>query len=1055
MITFNSIKLRNFMSVGNRPQEVNLKSSPLSVVLGQNNDTSNAESGNSSRNGVGKAQPLTAKIKTPDGWTTMGDISIGDTVSTPDGKNAKVSGIFPQGKVQTYKIEFSDGRFTECCGDHLWKVFSCQWNKLKNNNGWKIINTKEMIELMKKSQSQTNYLYIELLSSDSINDVELPLDPWKIGFMLGAGDFRDGFKFTTTDEECVNFMTENLLEGHSLKHYGKYNYTISVGRCGLKENKYQRISTDLGLWDTSSETKFIPEIYKNSSINQRKELIQGLMDSDGYVSKNGSLSYSTVSIQLANDLVEVVRSIGGIASIKEKQTYYTYKGEKKKGKLSYTVKIRYSNPRELVRLPRKLERIPEDYQYKNLRLKVENINQIEDKESQCIMIDSEEHLYITDDYIVTHNTTVLQAIHWVIFGKSIENKIKVGNLVNKTNKKNCEVTIEFTISGTTYTLKRSMKPNQLNFKIHTSAGLIDVAQGENKDTQTEINNILNLTPQLFSHIVTLTSYIRPFLEETTAKQRDIMEELLGVTQLSEKAAKLKELNKEIKSNIALEEKQIEALSSSNEKIKKAIYELEHNANEYDLNIQNQLKEQKIIISKYDDIDFEKEFKAHEQNKEISEKLQYRMLKVDNLERLETLANSYESEKIRKETELKEMIKTLEWIDFEKEIENHNILQEYNIKKLEYNQRMVDIQSYIKELSRLTEEYNTINSKIEITNDKIKSIKPESCPTCGSDINNETYEKILSEYNDILKSYVEKHSEIELKIKELGEQPTEISKPEKIETIFSTVQEVFESQNMLFNLKEELSKSNTDKNPYFEEIESLKHDINSEIVEDLIETHFKTEKDTQTCYYELQNSQNKIEELENNENPYNKQVESMKNTLNIINYEELNRLKSLQEHQTFLLKLLTSKDSFVRKRIIDQNINYLNTRLEHYLSKTGLPHKVKFQNDLTVDITHLGLSYDFGNLSRGEKTRCIIALSLAFRDTFEALHQSINFMMIDELFDLGIDTSGIHQCFKMINEFALNRNKNVFLVSHREEILEKNVSIMMVIKENGFTHIEQQ
>jgi hypothetical protein len=235
-----------------------------------------------------------------------------------------------------------------------------------------------------------------------------------MGVMLGDGCLINN-NFSTADEEIVEYIKENLHEGYDVNRRNKYDYAItstktkaeiqSLNSRQIPWNHYVEIFKDLDLRGKRSHEKFIPEIYKNGSVSQRIQLIQGLMDTDGEVDKKtGSLSYTTVSEQLCDDFVEIVRSIGGIAKVRTRIPTYTYNGEKRQGKLAYTVRIRYPEPRKLVSLSRKVNRTPENYQYKDLKLRIETIAKVTPAEAQCIMIDHVDHLYITDEYVVTHNT---------------------------------------------------------------------------------------------------------------------------------------------------------------------------------------------------------------------------------------------------------------------------------------------------------------------------------------------------------------------------------------------------------------------------------------------------------------------------------------------------------------------------------------------------------------------------------------------------------------------------------------------------------------------------
>jgi DNA repair exonuclease SbcCD ATPase subunit len=195
----------------------------------------------------------------------------------------------------------------------------------------------------------------------------------------------------------------------------------------------------------------------------------------------------------------------------------------------------------------------------------------------------------------------------------------------------------------------------------------------------------------------------------------------------------------------------------------------------------------------------------------------------------------------------------------------------------------------------------------------------------------------------------------------------------------------------------------------------------------------------------------IDEKEKDENPYTDQISEMENqALQPIDFTSINEQSKIADHLKFLLDLLTSKDSFVRKKIIDQNLSYLNARLTHYLDRIGLPHQVIFLNDLSVEITEYGRELDFDNLSRGERNRLILGLSFAFRDVWESLYVPINTLFIDELIDSGMDSIGVENSMAILKDMSRNRSKSVWLVSHREELAGRVPSVLKVVKENGFT-----
>jgi DNA repair exonuclease SbcCD ATPase subunit len=189
-------------------------------------------------------------------------------------------------------------------------------------------------------------------------------------------------------------------------------------------------------------------------------------------------------------------------------------------------------------------------------------------------------------------------------------------------------------------------------------------------------------------------------------------------------------------------------------------------------------------------------------------------------------------------------------------------------------------------------------------------------------------------------------------------------------------------------------------------------------------------------------------------PYQSQIDELQESaIQDIDWTPVNVLTEFKEHQDFLLKLLTNKDSFIRKKIIDQNLAYLNNRLTYYLDKLGLPHQVVFLNDLAVEITQLGQDLDFDNLSRGERNRLILGMSFAFRDVWESLYQKINLMFIDELIDSGMDTAGVENSLGVLKKMGREGDKNVYLISHKDELVGRVNHVMKVIKENGFTSYE--
>lgn len=387
--------------------------------------------------GVGKAQPLYSKVLTINGWKRMGDIKIGDKIIRPDGGHSNVVGVYPQGEKDTYRVHFVDGRFTDASQEHLWKIYSRQKRK------WDVLDTNYIISTMDKHRINIlpypERLYVPLVK-DVINyreEDKYLIDPYIMGLLLGDGSF-DGHsvRLTTADKEIVDLVNNRLSKDYELRWDGskdKIGYRIIMSKYNKKGqyhksdygNKIKEEIDKIGLSKKDCYNKFIPTKYKNGSLQSKYDLIRGLLDSDGNVSKSGCIMFSTSSIKLAEDFREIIWSLGGTCKMKERIKFYTYKGKRKQGAINYQITIRHPFPLKLFLLKRKLDRVSKNYQYanslKNEIVKIENIGK---QECQCIKIDVSDGLYITDNYIVTHNTAIVEGICQRIVSNTVPKKLR-------------------------------------------------------------------------------------------------------------------------------------------------------------------------------------------------------------------------------------------------------------------------------------------------------------------------------------------------------------------------------------------------------------------------------------------------------------------------------------------------------------------------------------------------------------------------------------------------------------------------------------------------------
>jgi len=533
----------------------------------------------------------------------------------------------------------------------------------------------------------------------------------------------------------------------------------------------------------------------------------------------------------------------------------------------------------------------------------------------------------------TGKTTIINGLSYAIYGQALTN-IKRDNLINKINSKGMLVTVTFEKDGIEYHIERGRKPNLLKFSINGEEQELkdlDESQGDSRETQKAIDEMIGMSHEMFKHLVALNTYTEPFLSMKAADQRSIIEQLLGITQLSEKAEALKEQIKFTKDAIATENTRIETVKASNDRIQQSIQALE--------------RKQKLW----------------EEQKETA---------LDNLRKsIDKLSN----------------------IDIDQEIVNQRALTEWAETKKERD----SVTALIAKQTSALEKEQKVLVKLE---KELVSLADHKCHACGQEIHDNKHEEMVT----------------------------------------SKARQVEDSQNLITEHLEELATLN--------ESLSLLGDLG-----DCPKVHYDNLEQALNHKNTLDGLEKDLVTKETELNPYGEQIEELRNTaVQEIDWEAVNELTRVKDHQEFLYKLLTNKDSFVRKRIIDQNLAFLNQRLTYYLDRIGLPHIVEFQNDLTVIITQLGQDLDFDNLSRGERNRLILSMSWAFRDVWENLYHSINLLFIDELVDSGMDASGVESSIAVLKRMTRERDKNVFLISHRDDLTSRVNHVLKVIKENGFT-----
>ena len=634
----------------------------------------------------------------------------------------------------------------------------------------------------------------------------------------------------------------------------------------------------------------------------------------------------------------------------------------------------------------------------------------------------------------TGKTSLIQGLSYALFGVPI-NSIRKDNLVNRTNAKGMLVTLEFSVNGIDYKIERGRKPNLLRFYVNDNLQKgNDDAQGENKETQVAIEKILCMSSSMFRHIVALNTYSEPFLALKANEQREIIEQLLGITLLSEKAELIKTLLKDTKDSIQGEEFKVKAVEEANKRVNEQIESLKRRQSLWQKKHESDLA---YFVAQYDElakIDIDKELLAHKD-------LSIYNVKKKQKDTRDALLARQTAWKQKQDKDINDLIfsgEKLDTINIVEEILAHRQLAEYYIKTKELADRD-------KELTRLNKEIEKESKLVKKLEAEIGTLRDHQCYACGQDFHDDQHSKVLHDKEHML---LEANLHVTSLLNQYKEQnDKDIVPGDKPKTHYKTEAEAIRHGSEAENIRTKVLEKQTEVNPYAEQLSELT------VVEvgPVPVTHYDTE--TQAIEHRtkvaglLENIESKAAESD----PYAEQVVEMEsNALQSIDFDAINKLTKTMEHQKFLLDILTSKDSFVRKKIIDQNLSYLNSRLTHYLDKIGLPHQVVFQNDLNVEITELGRELDFDNLSRGERNRLILGLSFAFRDVWENLYAPINTLFIDELIDSGLDTMGVENAIAILKDMSRRRHKSIWLVSHREELAGRVPSVLKVIKENGFT-----
>ena len=651
-------------------------------------------------------------------------------------------------------------------------------------------------------------------------------------------------------------------------------------------------------------------------------------------------------------------------------------------------------------------------------------------------------------------STIFEAIHYALFGKSIGNKVTLGNLINNINKKNMVVSLKFKKDDTDYEIIRGRSPNILKFIKNGQDKETDESQGDSRETQQDIEKVIGMNEDLYNQIVCLSCKVPVFLDQTTSNQKNIIEKILGIDIISEKIDALKNLIKETKNSLNNEEFKYQTIDAQNKNLIASIekLKLEHQQakNNWYQDINNKIQQTNMELSELNKINIDKEMENF--------KLLEKYLELEGVNKQNQKLKDYLSNELKKcKNNIKydiEELKKYQNIDFEKEKEILEFNELQQKKKLEYQSAEVEHKMNVQKLQLAQKEFQNLTAEINSNKNILETTNPSVCPTCGQPIDKNRYNFWKNDIENKINKLQDECHQVDMQILDLNNIVSSFN-----QETFNFKESKYSTLSQLLNDENNLQKIISD----LETNENRKQNILKDIDKIVIVEIGEKPKVCYNTYDEIMNHTLKIKTLKSNlevlqqqltTNPFEQQEKSiieLENNIQPLDDSNIKKLNDDLEHQNLLLKLLNNPNSFIRQAILDTSLEFLNNKIIQYLEELGSMHVVTFNNDMSISIKLMDVEY--GYVSSGEMGRISTALTLAFRDAWESLNNcSINLLAMDEVIDrIGLDTAGVEM---MVECLKKKKDKNILLVTHNEHLINQSPCTLTLIKENGFTDIQK-
>jgi DNA repair exonuclease SbcCD ATPase subunit len=681
-------------------------------------------------------------------------------------------------------------------------------------------------------------------------------------------------------------------------------------------------------------------------------------------------------------------------------------------------------------------------------------------------------------------SSIINALCYCLYDETLMNVNSKNDLINIYNEKNLVVSLNFSIGAVYYRISRFRKCKALGGNGVSILKYNDSSFQEYEDiTPDSINNankfiedLLGITFHSFSRIVVFSASYQPFLSlpqssTTGPNQRDILEEVFGLTILSKKADILKENIKnkkiELDKNVAVFAEILKQKTLNDNEIK------EYSLKEKEWNLKTatsiqKLKEEEATASNIDFSSQKNIFstlqKCDHLKNELAANIKSKKAEIDNFNNILKMKNDWDVAKEAKIKELHNAIKKFENIDFEK-IENR--LEQIN----NFTKSYKEIESEAKNTLLAFKKINADYSKLS---EDLTSLQSSKCPYCkqhysSQEAINKVEAEIRSKQEELsiltttkneLDQNIEKINKTILSLKEKTNNYLSISDLNKDKELFNKIKndltykenEINPYLDMFNNLNsesikifnEELSELNSKNNENIQEIKDLKEKLLFSSLDELhsVESSIKIIKE-------------KIKSLEEAVNPYVEIISALKNKKFNMELSQTNADDSVElNHMTFLYALLTKKDSFIRKALIKSRLALLNEKMMEYITELSLPHQIQFKEDMGIDIKNFGKEISINNLSSGQQARINLALSFAFRHILQLNTKKINFCLLDETLDIGLSSVGVQLATKMIKKIAIKNGISMFLITHKDEVSTVFDSKLEIELRNGFSSVVQ-